>query len=116
MDNRLTTLFNLAGEGETFCDVGCDHGLVSLKALESGKFKRVIIADISAKSLQKAQKLLAPYGDKVSSYVSDGFNSITEEFSVGFIAGMGGEEISLILSNAKFLPNKLVLGPQGHTE
>ena len=116
MDNRLNTLFDLAGTGEVFCDIGCDHGFVSQKALESGKFKRVIIADISAKSLQKAQKLLAPYGNLVTSFVSDGFNDIKGDISVAFIAGMGGEEITSILLNAKVLPPKLVLGPQGHTE
>lgn len=116
MDNRLKTLFSLAGEGETFCDIGCDHGFVSLEALKSGKFKRVIISDISKKSLSKAEKLLSPYGDKVSSFVADGFSGINEEISVGFIAGMGGEEITNILLNAKRLPPKLVLSPQGRSE
>ena len=116
MDNRLETLFDLAGTGEVFCDIGCDHGFVSKKALDSGKFKRVVIADISAKSLQKAQKLLEPYGNLVSSYVSNGFNNITESVSVAFIAGMGGEEITSILKSASVLPYKLVLGPQGHSE
>ena len=116
MDNRLKTLFSLAGEGETFCDIGCDHGFVSLEAIKSGKFKRVIIADISKKSLSKAEKLLSPYKDKVTSYVSNGFNEIKEVATVGFIAGMGGEEIASILLNAKNLPQKLVLGPQGHSE
>lgn len=116
MDNRLETLFSLAGEGETFLDVGCDHGLVSEKALKSGKFKRVIITDISAKSLQKAVKLLKPYGDRVTALVADGFTGINENASVAFIAGMGGEEITKILSSGNTLPNKMVLSPQGHSD
>lgn len=116
MDKRLTTLFNLAGEGEVFLDIGCDHGLVSLNAIKSGKFKRIIITDISQKSLQKAISLLKPYGDKVKAVVTDGFNGITDEVSVAFIAGMGGEEISKILVNALKLPQKLVLSPQKNSE
>ena len=116
MDRRLKTLFDLAGEGETFLDIGCDHGLVSLKALKSGKFKRVIITDISAKSLQKAINLLSSYKGSVKAVVTDGFNGILDDVSVAFIAGMGGEEITKILLDAKKLPPKLVLSPQGHGE
>lgn len=116
MDKRLETLFNLAGSGDVFLDIGCDHGFVSEYALKSGKFNRVIITDISAKSLGKAINLLKPYGDRVKSAVTDGFNGVSDDVSVAFIAGMGGEEIVKILRAAKQLPPKLVLSPQKNVD
>lgn len=116
MDNRLKTLFDLAGEGDVFLDIGCDHGKVSYAALSQKKFKKVIITDISAKSLDKAVKLMQPFKNDVKAIVTDGFCGIDDDVSVAFIAGMGGEEICKILSQAKKLPNKLVLSPQKNTE
>ncbi len=116
MDGRLQVLFGLVGTGEIFADIGCDHGKISKAVLDSGKFNRVIISDISAPSLKKAQKLLESYGDKVTAIVSDGFENFTETPSEAIIAGMGGEEIVKIISSAKVLPNSLILAPQKNND
>ncbi len=112
--SRLDILFNLIGEGEVFADVGCDHGYIAEMVIKSGKYKRVILSDISAKSLEKAINLLSSYGDKVKFVVTDGFSGYDEVPDEAIIAGMGGEEIVKILSG-KILPNKLVLAPQKNT-
>ena len=112
MTKRLKTLYSLVKKGGIFADVGCDHGLVSKHALDSGDFESVIISDISKPSLQKAEKLLAPYGKKVKSIVCNGLDGYDIKPTVVFIAGMGGEEICSILKNAKFKPQQLVLSPQ----
>ena len=114
--DRLTTLFGLVGSGETFADIGCDHGYLAQMVLKENKFEKVIISDISSKSLQKAIDLLKPYGDRVTAIVSDGFENFTSLPDEVVIAGMGGEEIVKILSNAKSLPKRLVLAPQKNTE
>ncbi len=116
MDGRLEVLFGLIGRGETFADIGCDHGKISKAVLDSGKFNKVIISDISAPSLKKAQKLLESYGDRVTAIVSDGFDNYHETPDEVIIAGMGGEEIVKILTNAKTLPNALVLAPQKNND
>lgn len=116
MDGRLEILFGLIGSGKTFADIGCDHGKISKAVLDSGKFLRVIISDVSAPSLKKAQKLLESFGDKVTAIVSDGFDNYKETPDEAIIAGMGGEEIIKILSNAKSLPNALVLAPQKNND
>ncbi|MBE5743381.1 MAG: SAM-dependent methyltransferase [Clostridiales bacterium] len=116
MDGRLEILFDLVGSGKLFADIGCDHGKISKAVLDSGKFERVIISDISAQSLKKAQKLLESYGDKVTAIVSDGFDNYLEIPDEAMIAGMGGEEIVKILLNANSLPNSLVLAPQKNND
>lgn len=116
MDGRLKILFGLVGTGKVFADIGCDHGKISKAVLDSGKFDRVIISDISAPSLKKAQTLLESYGDKVTAIVSDGFENFTELPDQAIIAGMGGEEIVKILKSAKTLPKSLILAPQKNND
>ena len=116
MDGRLDILFGLVGNGETFADIGCDHGYVAERVLKENKFEKVIISDISAKSLQKAIDLLSPFGDRVTAIVSDGFDKFEVLPDEVMIAGMGGEEIVKILSNAMSLPKRLVLAPQKNSD
>ena len=112
MTKRLKTLYSLVIKGGIFADVGCDHGYVAKNALLSGDFESVIISDISKPSLEKAEKLLEPYKNKVQSIVCDGLDGYTTIPSVVFIAGMGGEEICSIISKANFKPMQYVLSPQ----
>lgn len=113
--SRLNVLYDLIGTGEVFSDVGCDHGLISKMVLDGGKYKKVILSDISEKSLEKAVNLLAGYKDKVEFLVSDGFTKYTTVPDGAIIAGMGGEEIVKILSG-KIMPSSLVLAPQKNTD
>ena len=112
MTKRLKIISSLIGKGEVLADVGCDHGIIAYTALKQKNFNRVIISDISAKSLEKARLLLKEFGASVKAIVCDGFCGYDEVPSVAVIAGMGGEEIYKILSSAPQIPNKLVLSPQ----
>ena len=96
--SRLDILFDLIGEGKVFADVGCDHGYIAEMVIKSGKYEKVILSDVSAKSLQKAVDLLSSYQDKVTFIVSDGFLKYDQTPDEAIIAGMGGEEIIKILS------------------
>ncbi len=114
--NRLEVLLSLIPNCNVLADVGCDHGYLSKYALEKKLCKKVIISDISAKSLEKAIVLLKPYGSKVSSYVCDGFKLYEGQADFAVIAGMGGEEICLILKGVETLPNGLLLAPQKNND
>ncbi len=117
MTDRLSKIFELLPTADVFADIGCDHGYMAKAMLESGKAKRVIISDISAKCLQKAQTLLREEiaSGRAESVVSNGFEKIGE-CDLALIAGMGGEEISDIISSAKILPKSLVLQPMKNPE
>ncbi len=116
MTKRLNELFSLISNCELFADVGCDHGFISQMVLDSNRAKKVIISDVSKKSLKKAEILLKDYGDRVISIVSDGFDGYDFKPDQAIIAGMGGEEIIKILSSSKFLPNKLILNPMKNVD
>jgi tRNA (adenine22-N1)-methyltransferase len=110
--NRLKEIYSVIPACSIFADIGCDHGYIAKAMLDGEKCEKVIIADISASCLKKAEDLLADYvsNGRAQSKVSDGFSKI-EYCTVALIAGMGGEEIVHILDKAKCLPERLVLQP-----
>lgn len=112
MTDRLQRIFALIPYCDTFADIGCDHGYIAEAMLKQGKAKKVIIADISAKCLQKAEQLLdeSIKDGKCISVVSNGFSAVPN-CDTALIAGMGGEEICDIILKAKTLPSTLVLQP-----
>lgn len=109
---RIEELCAYLDKCRTFADVGCDHGYCTKSALERGLCESAVIADISAKSLSKAEKLLASYiaEGRVKSVCCDGLEGIDGDTDEVLIAGMGGEEIIKILSSA-FIPKKFVFQP-----
>lgn len=102
----------LLGRCARFVDVGCDHGYCTRYMLANGLCESAVIADISAKSLAKAERLLSEY---ISSGVCravccDGLSGIEQGDDLVLIAGMGGEEILRILKEA-YIPRSFVFQP-----
>lgn len=113
---RLEKIVGEIPECEVLADIGCDHGYAAAAALETGKCKKVVVADVSAKCLQKAEKLLSEYyPDRFESVVSNGFEKI-RGVDCALIAGMGGELIVDIITRAVELPEFLVLQPMKNSE
>ncbi len=117
MTERLEIILAEIPSGTVFADIGCDHGYIAKAMLCSGKCEKVIIADISAKCLAKAEKLLENEiaDGRAESVVSNGFQKIMGA-DVALIAGMGGEEISSIITSARELPENLVVQPMKNAD
>ena len=117
MTDRIKKIIELIPKTETLADIGCDHGYVSVGALNSGKAKKVIFSDVSENCLKKAQNNLTEYINSGSALgiVSDGFNNLPF-VSTAVIAGMGGEEIDKIISSCKNLPDNFVLQPMKNVD
>lgn len=109
---RLEKAVSLIDRCGTLADIGCDHGYVSLYAVRNGLAENVWAADISAKSLDKARRLMENEHN-VSFFVSDGFSGLPYVPSEAVILGMGGMEIIKIISGER-RPDTLVLQPQNH--
>ncbi len=116
LTDRLEVILSAVPKCRCLADVGCDHGYVAKEALVRGIAERVVVSDVSAPSLKKAQRLLAPYGERVSSVVCDGLCKTHEACDAVLIAGMGGEEIISILDGAPFKPYGLVLQPMKNVD
>ncbi len=110
--DRIKTLCSYLDKCETFADVGCDHGYCTLYMLKNGLCRTAVISDISAKCLEKAQKLLKDYisENRVTAVCCNGLEKIESNTEEILIAGMGGDEIVAILKNS-FMPEKFVFQP-----
>ena len=117
MNGRVSKIVSEIPRVTVFADIGCDHGYASLYMLKSGKCDKVIFSDISEKCLDKARSLLSEFilNGQAEGIVSDGFNQLPK-VDLALIAGMGGEEIVKIFSNANSLPNALVIQPMKNPE
>ena len=104
--------------GRTVCDVGCDHGKLSLYLVKSGKAENVIATDINKMPLQKAVDLFAEHGisEKAQFLLTDGLQGIedTKDITHVVICGLGGDTMAQIIHNAPFIKEngvQLVLLP-----
>ncbi len=117
---RIDTLCSFLKRVETFADVGCDHGYCSEYMLKNGLCDKAILSDVSRGSLQKAQTLLKDYIDdgRAVAVLGDGFYGVPKDTELVLIAGMGGAEITSILSDETygFIPKNFVLQPMHDSE
>lgn len=117
MTERQKIIFSAIPTCDIFADVGCDHGYIAKSMITSKKCNKVVISDISAKCLSKAEKLLSKeiLSGKAIKVVSDGLKDIPYADTV-LIAGMGGQEIISIIKSAPFYPQNLILQPMKNTD
>ena len=117
MTDRLELIFAEIPKCNTFADIACDHGYIAEAMLKAGKCNTAFVADISEKSLNKAEKLLKTFIEegKCKSFVSDGFKNVPK-CDVALVAGIGGILTIEILNSATGLPETLVLQPMKHCE
>lgn len=117
---RIETICSHLTRAKTFADVGCDHGYCTEYMLEKGLCDFAIISDVSARSLLKAETLLAEYvkSGRVRAVVGDGFFGVPKDTEEVLIAGMGGVEIVKILSDEThgFMPRRFVFQPMHNGE
>ncbi len=115
--DRIKKLCGFLDKCESFADIGCDHGYCTLYMLKNGLCKTAVIADISDKCLNKAERLLSDYikCGRVSSFCCNGLKEISPDISQVLIAGMGGEEIVNILKTA-YIPVSFVFQPMKNAQ
>lgn len=138
LSDRLQKIADEINQGETMADIGTDHGFLPVYLVESGKCPVVVMADISAASLEKAKDTARQHGYFGSGEQLDGsvasvgaagmvFRtgdglSVLDPYEVDtvVIAGMGGKLIRDIMAADMELTcsfRKFVLQPrigQGH--
>lgn len=97
-------------------DIGCDHGILGLHLLSSGRCDHMVFSDISPASLQKARKLLAFHRleHRATFLVADGAEALPEGVEAVVISGLGGQTIEAIIERgkARLKDARLILSPQ----
>ncbi len=118
LSKRLEALAAMVTDGSRVCDVGCDHGWLSIALVQSGKSPAAIAMDINRGPLEAARGHVTAccLEDRIDLRLSDGLAGLKPgEADTVVIAGMGGNLIRRILENGKDVlqtVRELVLSPQ----
>lgn len=115
---RMQALTEMVTAGNRVCDVGCDHGWVSVYLAQQGISSRVLAMDVRQGPLSRAQEHIRQYGLEayIETRLSDGVAALgAGEADTVICAGMGGRLMQRILEEGreKLLPvGELILQPQ----
>lgn len=117
LDDRLESAASLV-TGQTFIDIGTDHGYLPVWLLLNGKCARAAAADINIHPLESAKANAARYGveDRMEFFLSDGFDSVSGVYDTAAICGMGGILMADIIERGKGKFRSLVLQPMTNAE
>ena len=122
INSRLLACVNYI-KGDFLCDVGTDHALLPVYAIQKKIIQQAVACDIGEMPLESARKTVLKYqlSDKINLILSDGLQNINNINNITdiVIAGMGGETIVHILEKTCAFPleNKnLVLQPMTKPE
>ena len=105
LNARLRAVADFVRGGALVVDVGCDHALLPIELIRSGKASRVIASDIGEGPLSSARKNIERAGldDRIETRLSDGLAGVSpDEVDHVIVAGMGGDLISWIIDAAKW--------------
>lgn len=122
LSGRMQTVAGMVTEGNAVCDVGCDHGFVSIYLVEQGISPRAIAMDLREGPLRAAAAHVAEHGlaDRIETRLSDGLHKYKiGEADALICAGMGGGLMMQILTEEKEKTDsfrELVLQPQSEIE
>ena len=114
---RLAAVADLVPKGAVLADIGTDHAYLPVHLLLEGRIFHTIAADIRPGPLDHARRTAAEYRvtECVDFRLCDGLSAIAPgDCDTVTIAGMGGETIAHILSQALWTRDgvRLVLQPQ----
>ena len=115
---RLKAVAGMVTKGNRVCDVGCDHGYISIYLVKNGVSPYVYAMDVNKGPLLRAKEHILDYGytDKIETILSDGLVALGDRESDALIcAGMGGKLIIKILTEGMeqvLKMRELVLQPQ----
>ncbi len=105
LSSRMLACCAFVEPGDRVADVGCDHGYLGIHLLLDGTARSVIASDINPMPLASARRNAAKFGvsDKMTFHMSSGVRHIPHDFDTLVCAGLGGDTMMSILSDAPWL-------------
>ena len=106
LDARLTAAAELVLPGKPVADIGCDHGKLTAVLAASGKYPRVIGADLRPGPLAKAEQTLEYAGckDRAELRLGDGLSVLSPgEVSTIVLAGVSAQTTWEIIEKAPWV-------------
>lgn len=101
LSDRLRAVAGLVTKGNVVCDVGCDHGYVSIFLIEEKISPRAIAMDVRSGPLACAREHITMHGldAYIQTRLSDGVEALLPgEADTLILAGMGGRLMEAILT------------------
>lgn len=122
LGERLQACADFVRPGSRVADIGSDHALLPIWLLKTGRASSAIASDIARGPLAAAMLNASKYA--IDSHLDIRLSAGLENYSVGeaediIIAGMGGEMILKIISDASWLKNtdiNLILQPMSMSD
>ncbi len=124
LTKRLSFILDQMPDSAELWDVGCDHGLLGLAAVERGRTKQVHLVDPAIQVIQNLKAVLnspkckewwSENEARVRFHHARGEDVLPEASGAIVIAGMGGETMIAILEKLQRF-EVLVLNPLTHFE
>lgn len=118
LSKRLQALADMVTPGLSVCDVGCDHGFLSIYLVQKQIAPRVLAMDLRTGPLAGAKEHIRAYGleEQITTRLSDGLEAMEiGEAQAMVCAGMGGALMTSILqqeSKKAHSLKELILQPQ----
>lgn len=122
LNNRLALCAQMVRKGTKIADIGTDHAYLPVWLVRTGFASFALACDIKAEPLMQGELTIKKYHaeDLVETRLCDGLRDVNSyEVDDIIIAGMGGETIVHILSDAPWLKDKskrLILQPMSKHE
>ncbi len=119
LSQRLEACLAFIEEGARLYDVGTDHALLPIAAVQRKKAEQVVALDNKQGPLAQAKRNVSAAGltDKIRLLHADGLAALDASFDTVTIAGLGGNTIRRIIDGAD-LHNvrRFILQPANHPE
>ena len=115
---RLEAVAKMVTKGNRVCDVGCDHGYISIYLVKNNISPYVYAMDVNKGPLERAKEHILAYGyeERIETILSDGLIALDDRESDALVcAGMGGKLVNKILTEGMEKVKKmqeLILQPQ----
>ena len=108
ISKRLLACCDFVAKGDRVADIGCDHGYLGIHLLTNCIASHMIESDVAPGPLDSARRNAMKYHVETAMtfYLSDGVRNISRDFDTLVCAGMGGDTMVHILSDAPWLRNK----------
>lgn len=100
-------------------DVGCDHALLPIALVESGKCSKAYACDVNRGPLERGKEAIknANLENKINTILTNGLHNIPDDITCVTIAGMGYDTMVAILENdldKAYACKQLVLQSNNH--